>query len=218
MTLIVPSVLLMYGSDWLGEMGTLLAALAFPLGWGVRDYVVRRRWSAMAIIGGVSTLLTGGIGLLRLDAGWLAVKEAGVSAVIGLAVAVSAWSRRPLIHALVFDAALLDTPRLEAALAERGTGAAFEARLRTATLLLAASFGYSALANYVLTRAVVTSAAGSAAFNEELGRLNLLGWPVITLPSMVMVSALLWWLAREAHKLSGLSPTDLLAGPPPARR
>ena len=208
----------MSASEWLGETVTLLVALAFPLAWGVRDYLVRRRWSPMAIIGVVSTLLTGGIGLLRLEAGWLAVKEAGVSAVIGLAVAASAWSRRPLIHALVFDAALLDTARLEAALAERGTSSAFEGKLRAATLMLAGTFFYSAVANYVLTRAVVTSAAGSAAFNEELGRLNLLGWPVITLPSMLMISALLWWLARAAQSLSGLSPADLLGGPPPAQK
>jgi hypothetical protein len=37
------------------------------------------------MLGFVSVLLTGGIGLLQLDPKWIAVKEAAVPAVIGLA-------------------------------------------------------------------------------------------------------------------------------------
>ena len=212
-TIVAPSLVLMQPEGWMGSGAALALALAFPVAWGLWDGWRRRRVSAMAVIGIVSTALTGSIGLLRLDSAWLAVKEAAVSALIGLAVAVSAWTRRPLIHALVFDAALLDTARIEHALAARGTAAAFEARLRAATLWLAATFFFSAACNYALTRWVVTSPAGSDAFNAELGRLTLLGWPLITLPSTLMMSALLWWLARGAQRLTGLAVHELF-GPP----
>jgi hypothetical protein len=56
----------------------------------------------------VSTLLTGGIGLLKLDAQWLAVKEAAIPALIGLAVLGSNWTSGPLIRILVFNPTLFE--------------------------------------------------------------------------------------------------------------
>jgi hypothetical protein len=64
--------------------------------------------------------------------------------------------------------------------------------------------------NYVLARWVVTSPAGTEAFNEELGRLTLLSYPVIALPSMLMMMVLMWWLARGARELTGMPLTDML--------
>jgi hypothetical protein len=209
-TIVAPSVVLTSGAPYLGNTGTLLVALAFPLAWGLWDGLRRRRVNALSVVGLVSTLLTGGIGLLKLDADWLAIKEGAVSALIGVAVAVSAWTKRPLIHLLVFDAALLDDERIAKALTERGTADRFEARLRQATLWLAATFFFSAAANYALARWLVRSPAGTEAFNAELGRLTLLSWPLIALPSMLMMGVLLWWLARSARQLTGLTLNDML--------
>jgi hypothetical protein len=66
------------------------------------------------------------------------------------------------------------------------------------------------VANYLLARWVVTSPAGTEAFNQELGRLTLLSYPVIAIPSTVMMMALLWWLARQAKALTGLDMGDML--------
>jgi hypothetical protein len=215
-TIVLPGVVLMTlsGADRLGPVGALVAALALPLGWGAWDGWRRRRLNWLALVGIASTLLTGGIGLLQLDAHWLAVKEAAVPALMGLVIAASTWTRRPLIHALVFDAALLDTARIGAVLAAKGSNAAFEARLRQGTLLLGALFGASAVASYALARWVVASPAGTEAFNQELGRLTLLGYPLITLPTMLALMALLYWLAAGARRLTGLSYGELFKAPP----
>lgn len=211
-TIIVPAVVLMKlsGADSLGPLRALLLALAFPLGWGLWDGVRRRKLNWIAVLGVVSTLLTGGIGLLALDAQWLAVKEAAVPGLIGIVILGSTWTRNPLIRLLVFNATLFDTDRVHKALAERGTEAAFETRLRTGTVLLAATFFFSSVANYVLARWVVVSPAGTEAFNEELGRMTLLSYPVIAIPSTVMMMALLLWLARGAKTLTGLDLGDML--------
>ncbi|MFY9514340.1 MAG: VC0807 family protein [Rubrivivax sp.] len=119
-TIVAPSLVLMSASGPLGPTGALLAALALPVGYGLWDGWRRRRLNWLALVGVLSTLLTGGIGLMQLDAQWLAVKEAAVPALMGLVIAASAWTRRPLIHALVFDAALLDTARIQSLLAARG--------------------------------------------------------------------------------------------------
>jgi hypothetical protein len=175
-TLVLPALVLLQLSapQRLGPVAALLLALAFPLGWGLRDFLTRRRLNIFAGLGLVSVLLTGGIGLLELDTGWLAVKEAAIPGVLGLIVAGSALSRYPLVRVLLYTPILLDTTRIDAALAERDNQAAFDARLRAATWMLAGSFAFSAGMNFVLASWIVTSPAGTAAFNEELGRMTLL--------------------------------------------
>lgn len=213
-SIILPSVVLMKfsGDDDLGAVRALVLALAFPIGWGLRDAITKRKLSWMALLGVVSTLLTGGIGLLKVDPFWLAVKEAAVPALIGLAVLGSNWTRWPLIRILVFNPTLFDVPKVEQALRARGTTVPFELRLRRGTLGLAGTFFFSALMNYVLARWIVTSPAGTEAFNEELGRMTLLSYPIIALPSMAMMMALMWWLAHGAKQLTGLDLGDMLHG------
>ena len=211
-TIIVPAVILMKlsGAQQLGPLRALLLALAFPLAWGLWDGWKRRRLNWLSVLGVISTLLTGGIGLLQLDARWLAVKEAAVPGAIGLAVLASAWTRQPLIRILVFNADLFNVERVHKALADRGTEAAFEAQLRQGTVLLAGTFFFSMVANYVLARWIVTSPAGTEAFNQELGRLTLLSYPVIALPSMAMMMVLMFWLARGAKRLTGLELEEMM--------
>ncbi len=213
-TILVPALVLMKlsGDSSLGPLKALLLALAFPLGWGLWDAWRRRKFNWLAALGVVSTLLTGGIGMLKLDAGWLAVKEAAVPTLIGLVIMASAWTRKPLIHLMVFNATLFDVDRVQKALDARGTATQFEQRLRQGTHMLAGTFFFSAVANYFLTRAIVHSPAGTEAFNAELGRLTLLSYPIIAIPSMLMMMAMLYWLARQAKSLTGLELGDMLQG------
>jgi intracellular septation protein A len=213
-TIIVPALVLMQLSSdaRLGNLRALLLALAFPLGWGLWDGWKRRKVNWLSVLGVVSTLLTGGIGLLKLDAQWLAVKEAAVPGLIGLVILGSVWTKSPLIRLLVFNATLFDVDRVHKALAVRNNEAAFETQLRMGTVLLAGTFFFSAVANYVLARWIVNSPAGTEAFNQELGRLTLLSYPIIAVPSMLMMMGLMFWLARGAKQLTGLDLGDMLQG------
>ena len=109
-----------------------------------------------------------------------------------------------------FPHPLFDVERVTAALQARGNERAFSTCLRQGTVMLAGTFFFSAVANYLLARWVVTSPAGTEAFNQELGRLTLLSYPVIAIPSTLMMMALLWWLARQARALTGLDMGDML--------
>ena len=211
-TIVVPAVILMQlsSAERLGSLGALMLGLAFPVGWGLWDGWRRRKLNWLAVLGVVSTLLTGGIGLLALDAKWLAVKEAAVPSLIGLVILGSAWTKAPLIHLMVFNASLFDVKRVTDALIERNNAATFERRLREGTMLLAGTFFFSAVANYFLTRHVVHSPAGTEAFNEELGRLTLLSYPIIAIPCTLMMMGLMYWLARQAKQLTGLDIGDML--------
>ncbi len=59
---------------------------------------------------------------------------------------------------------------------------------------------------------IVTSPAGTTAFNEELGRLTLLSYPMIALPATLMMLAVLYYLARGVKRLAGLGLSDVLQG------
>lgn len=213
-TLIVPSLILMKlsGPEELGVVNALLLALVFPLAWGARDFLMRRKLNLFAALGLVSILLTGGIGLLQLDTQWLAIKEAAIPGLIGLAVVISAYTRKPLVRVLLFSPALMNVERIQQSLGQRGNGDAFETRLKVATWMLGGSFLFSSVMNYFLATWIVVSPAGTPAFNEELGRLTLLSYPMIALPSMLIMMAVLYYLARSIRELAGLKLAEALKG------
>jgi hypothetical protein len=208
----IPSLILMKlsGAERLGSVGALVLALAFPLVWGAVDLVRRRKFNLFSVLGLVNILLTGGIGLLELDTQWLAVKEAAVPGIIGLVVLASIRTRYPLVRTLLFNPSIIDVDKVHQHLEERGNVAAFEARLQNGTIMLSGTFFFSAVMNYLLATWIVTSPAGTEAFNEELGRLTLLSYPMIALPSTLMMMAVLYYLARSTKQLAGLGFMEIL--------
>lgn len=211
-TIVLPSLILMKLSspERLGAAGALVLALSFPIVWGALDLFRQRKVNYFAVLGIISVLLTGGIGLLKLDAQWLAVKEAAIPGLIGLVVLLSVWTNKPLIRLLIYNPTVVNVARIQSALASRQAEPAFDASLRRATLLLAGTFFFSSVMNYVLAKWVVTSPSGTEAFNEELGRMTLLSYPVIAIPSMIMMIAVFFYLINSARRLTGLDLGDML--------
>lgn len=212
LSIILPSIILMKFSsdDYLGASGGLVVALAFPLGWGLFDLIKNRKFNFIALLGLISILLTGGIGLLALDVKWLAIKEAAVPGVIGLAVLLSVFTPYPLVRTLLFNPAVMDIKLVEDKLAQTNNRQQFEDRLMKATYFVAGSFAFSAVMNYILAKAIVTSPAGTQAFNEELGQLTLYSYPVIAVPSMLMTMGILYYLWRSIRDLTGLKLEEVV--------
>jgi len=211
-SVILPSLILMKlsGEDALGVSGGLVAALAFPLGWGLFELVKYKKFNFIALLGLVSVLMTGSIGLFELDNQWLAIKEAAVPAIIGIAVLVSTFTPYPLIRALLFNSSVMDTEIIKQKLEENNSTAMFEKKLMNATYFIAGSFAFSATMNYVLAKWIVTSPAGTEAFNEELGQMTLYSYPMIAIPSMIMMMAIFYYLWRSINKATGLKLEDLM--------
>ena len=212
-SIIIPSVILMKfsGDDALGASAALVTALAFPLGWGMFELFKYRKFNFIALLGLVSVLLTGGIGLLQLDPQWLAVKEAAIPGLLGLAVLISTYTPYPLIRTLLYNPSIIDVEKVQQRLDENGTRAVFERRLQNATYWLSATFLFSAVMNYVLATVIVKSPAGSVAFNEELGQMTLLSYPVIAIPSTLMMFAIFYFLWRTIQSSTGLALDEVLA-------
>ena len=200
------------GEDRLGPMWGMVVALAFPFGYGVVDVIRRRKTNFFSIVGVLSVLLTGGLNQLKADVFWFAVKEAAVPALFGVAVVWSGRTKRPLVRELLWNEQVIDTARVDAVLTERNQHAAFERLLARATNGLAVSFLLSAVLNYGLARYLLKSAPGTEAFNAELGRMNLLSWPVIILPYMAITMYVLWRLLNGFTQLTGLQLEEVFHG------
>lgn len=209
--LVLPTIVLMKfsGDRWLGPFWGLLVALSFPLGYGIYDFVRRRKTNLLSILGFISVLLSGGLALAKVGGFWFAVKESLLPAVIGLAVLLSLRTRRPLVRELIYNDALIDVPRVEAALAERGHREAFEGLLRRASIGLACTFLASAPANYLLALRILQSPPGTEAFNAELARMNWLSMLVIALPSTVALMVVFWRLLDGLGRLTGLTHEEI---------
>lgn len=212
-SIIIPSVILMKlsGDEYLGNVWALLIGLAFPLGWGLFELIRYRKKNFIAVLGVISVGLTGGIGLMAIDARWLAVKEAAVPLVIGLAVLISTRTRYPLVRTLLYNPNVLDVEKIQQSLKERGCEDEFENRLMKASYFFAGTFLFSAIMNYILARWIVTSPSGTQAFNEELGRMTLVSYPMIAIPSMVMMIAIFFYLWRTIRRLTGHTLEEVLS-------
>jgi hypothetical protein len=204
--IIVPTLILtkLSSPERLGPVLGLIVAVAFPLTYGVWDFIKRRQANFISIIGLCSVSLTGGLGLMRVDGIWFAVKEAAVPSIIGLAVWASMYTKRPLVRQFLFNEQVIDVTRVERALDERQNRSAFEQLLRQSSYLLVGSFLLSAVLNFVLARWLLKSPPGSTEFNVELGKMNILSWPVIVVPTMIISLFALWRLISGVMRLSGL--------------
>ncbi|MBN7769944.1 MFS transporter [Marinobacter daepoensis] len=212
-SIIIPSVILMKfsGDEHLGSVNALILGLAFPLGWGLFELIRYHKKNFIALLGLISVALTGGIGLLELDAGWLAIKEAAVPAVIGLAVLISTRTRYPLVRTLLYNPNVLDVDKIHASLEEKGCVDQFEARLLKASYFFSGTFLFSSIMNYVLAKWIVVSPSGTEAFNEELGRMTLVSYPMIAIPSMIMMILIFYYLWRTIRRLTGYTLEEVMA-------
>ncbi|HRG55600.1 MAG TPA: VC0807 family protein, partial [Lacunisphaera sp.] len=137
-----------------------------------------------------------------------------VPTLIGLTVIISQWTKKPLVRSLLFNEQVIDVPRVETALVSRGHQAAFRRLLRDSSWLLAASFAISAALNFGLARYLITAMPDTPEFNEQLGKMTWMSWPVIVVPSMAIMMVALWRLLKGLEKLSGLTLEDILRQPP----
>ncbi len=204
--LLLPFVLFKQADDWFGlsPANALLLALAFPILYFCYDALARRKVNWISVLGVVSLLLTGGIGLLKLPTEWVPIKEAAVPLLIALVLLGSLLIKRPLVRPMVMNRALMDVARVEAALDQNNNRPRLNRLLTHATLWIVGSFLFSAVLNYVLAAWLVTAESGTAEFNDQIGNLTLVSFGVIAIPSTAILMFAIWRLAVGLHRLTDL--------------
>jgi len=216
--LVIPILLLSKGGDWLGFLpawGVLMVALAFPIGYFAYDFSTRRKVNGFSIIGFISVLLTGGIGLLKLSPDVFAIKETAVPLIFGLAVVASLKTKRPLVKLMLYNPTVMNTQKIEAALDTPEKRDAFDRLMRTCTWILASSFLVSATLNFFITKWIVRTdpKIDAAAFNAEIGKQTGITWVVITVATLPLMVVALWQFFKGVKKLSGYSLEEIMHDP-----
>lgn len=213
LTIVLPSVALEYLSkaERLGPFWALVVAALLPLGFGVYCYVTRSGLNFFSVLGLIAVLLTGGLGLLQLDAFWFAVKEASIPVFLGLAFPLSHRWGRPLIESILLTPQLINRPLIERTLATPQQRASFAALLLRASWGMGCAMFFSATANFFLALHLIGGKTpGSEAYVKAIGTLNWAGFLIIGLPMMGAMFMLLMWFLRALQKLTGLERDDLM--------
>lgn len=209
---VIPSLILTKLSkpEYLGQLYALIIALIFPFCYGAMDLIKSKKWNFISILGLVSILLTGGLTLLKLEGIWFAVKEAFIPGAIGIAVLLLYKTQYSVLKLLLFNPKIFKTELIHQRLAEKQTEQSFEKMLFTANLLFASSFILSAILNFSLAVILLKSPTGTVEFNEELGRMAALSFPVIMLPCMVVTLITLLFLFKGIKKYAGLGFEEII--------
>ena len=208
LNLLLPSIILKKGSQWLSisDTSTLIIALILPLLYGIYDFSNRRKYNLFSILGFISILLTGGIGLLALNPKWIAVKEALIPLLLGVALLLSSKTKYPLIRVLLYNEQMLNISKIDKILKERNTTKNFEKLIRKCTMLFGISFFISAILNYFLAKIIVKTdpKLDLGQFNNELSDMFLWSWPVITIPTFTISIYAFFILIKGIREFTGL--------------
>lgn len=194
-----------------GPLYGLLIALAFPTIYFIWDYSQRKKTNAISIIGFISILLTGIIGVFEFPSEWIAYKEASVPFLIGSAVLISLKTKYPLVKTLIYNENFMDVEKIDTILKEKKQEETFNKILTNATYIVAASFLLSTILNFALAKILIKSPTGTEAFTEELGKMTGLSYIVIALPSILVMSVALGYLYKSMQKVTGLPFEKLLS-------
>jgi hypothetical protein len=213
LTLVVPSIVLegLSKPDRLGPGWALVVASALPIGFGIWCWQQKKGLNFFSIFGLIAVILTGGLGLLNLEAKWFAAKEALFPVILGLAFPLSHRFGTPLIKELLLNPQVINHKALNRALDTEPKRVAFEVLLKQASWGMLGTTFLSAVGNYALAmRLLGAKSPGSEAYVQAIGKLNWMGFIVIGIPLLGITIALLVWLLRRLSALTGLEREDLM--------
>lgn len=212
----LPAIILLRLSkpEMLGPMYGLLLAICFPLGYGIFDFIKNKKPNFISILGFVSILLTGSFGLMHLDGGWFAIKEATIPMLMGVAVVGSLWTKTPLVRTILYNDKVIDVVKVDQELSSRGNSEAFLKLLTTTTWLLACSFLLSAVLNFGLAKYLLVDPPNTPEFNAALAKMTAMSYPVIVVPCMAVTMLALWYLLHGIKKLTGMDLESIFKAQP----
>ena len=204
--IVVPVVILSKFSNdnYLGPKLGLVVALAFPLAYFIWDWRKEHKANFISILGFVSVLLTGIIGVFEFPSELIAYKEASVPLIICLAVLISMKTPYPLVKKLLYNEDLMNMELINSRLSEKDNTKEVDRMLVRASYMVAASFLVSTALNFGLAKYLIHSPSGTPEFAEEMARMTALSYPVIALPSTIVLVFALFYVYNRLSKLTGL--------------
>jgi len=227
--LAIPILILRYGNDWAGEkiasllgkppnstsVASIILAVAvlFPVCYGIYDYLRREKINFFSVLGIISALLTGGIGLVPGGTVFMfALKETAIPFVLSIFTIYTLKTPKPLVKLFLYNPAIFDVEKIQSHLSTNGTVSYFEKLLSKCTWLIAGSFVLSAFLNFLLARFIVVTEpfVDKNQFNEEVGAMMFWSFPVISVPCMIISAYTLWLLIKGVKNYAGLDMDQII--------
>ncbi len=212
-TVVAPSIMLetLSKPERLGPAWALVAALLLPLGYGLYCWIQKRGWNFFSSLGLVAIVVTGGLGLLKLNATWFALKEAAFPLFLGIAFPLSHRWGKPLVNDLLLNPEIINHNTLRRSLDSPEKRVSFQSLLVRASWGMALAMLLSAIANSVLVIYLLGDhPPGSEAYVKAIGTQNWVGFIVIGIPMLGATLGLLFWLLNAVQRLTGLERADLM--------
>lgn len=200
-----------------GEQYSLILALSFPFGYGLREYIKAKTINKLSAIGLVSVLLTGGLALMKLEGIFFAVKEALIPLIIALFILFSVFYKKPLLYIVLIKSPLFKSQLILDRIKTKGNEILFSKLMKAGTLWLSASFLLSALLNFIIAFFVFTNIDAtlppkerSQILNEQIADMTWMGYVMIALPLSLLMIVLIYYLTKQLKKLTELSLEEMI--------
>lgn len=195
----------------LGPQLALVVAVLLPIGYFIYDYHERRKANAFSIIGFISVVFTGGLGLLNLSAQVFGIKEASVPLILAVIIWWTGRGEKPMVRTLLLNPDIVDVPKVESAIAAKNARSEFDRLIKSSTWLLAGAMLLSAVLNYFLAVYFIAGTEhDKERYNEAIAKQTGWGWVVIGVPIMAMMIYAMLRLFKGVKRLTGLDTDQIL--------
>jgi hypothetical protein len=217
LNVILPVLILHRLTGLLGALGALGLALSLPLAKGLYDLWKFRRANYFSVLGIINVTMTGSLAVLGLGGLWFAAKEAIFPGLIASFVLASSFGQSPFIKTLLVNPQIMRIDEIHLKLQELNQWEHFNHTLRRATQFLAGSFLFSAICNFILALRIFTpieqsleAAARAEALNHQIAQMTMWAMAVTLVPSMLMISAILWYLLKRLQLATSMTTEQIL--------
>ncbi len=215
--IVLPVFILNKLSRYFGALPTLILALGMPTIYLVWDLYKKKKVNYFSVLGLLNVGLTGGLAVLNLDGFWFWIKEAAFPGLVGFFVLASSWTRKPFVQTLILNPQMLNIPLIEARVQAQKGEHLLSDLTRHATILLSISFFVSSALNFFVARRIfipialdIQGEAKSLLLNDQIAEMTKVSFPIIFIPSLVLLMGIMFYLLHRLKKLTGLTMEEIL--------
>ncbi len=209
--ILIPSMVLVWAKKIvdIDPIYILIVALSFPFVYAITELILSKKWSLISILGFISILLTGSIAILKLPPQWIAVKESLIPFCLGTVMLISTKTKSPGMSFLANI--ILNVEKIQSKALENNKLNEWILTLKKSTLFLSIAFLVSTILNFLLAFYIVKSPPGSVEFNNEMGILTVISYPVIAIPALCITAYSMWYLVKKIKDITQYSFEDVIS-------
>lgn len=196
--------------DRLGPIPALLIAIGIPAVWGVIGLIRTRKIEASSILGVISVLATGVIGVFELSTRLFAFKEAAIPLGFAALLLVSNTTKFPIVTLLADMVQRRDKVRTEVEKLDRQPE--YHQHLVRSGTIWAGIMALSGVLKFALATWLVRATAGTEAFNHQLAQYELWQLPTTFSLTGVLILSLMCYIGYGTAAIAELAPADVLRG------